>query len=452
MARLGRVLEWFGFDGGGPAGGHGHGYGHGDPGGQGHTHGVIDSSISATERGIWAIKWSFVLLAITAALQLVVVFASGSVALLADTVHNLGDAATAIPLWVAFVLARRKPSRTFAYGLGRAEDLAGVAIVAIILFSAIVAGYQAIDRVIDPQPVTALGWVAAAGVIGFAGNEAVAVFRIRVGRQMNSAALVADGYHARTDGLTSLAVVLGAIGVWLGFPLADPIVGLLITIAIFGIVWQSARVVITRILDGVDPGLTDDIRHAAGHVPGVLRVVDAKARWIGHRLHADVEIAADDGLALAAAKDIARMVERELAGHLPALATANITFQSQDLVRTEPVSPGETPHRHQPPDPFRFTGALAEGVLEIVGTSHGERMRLTLTRGAPGLTAAVVIERPGARPETLWLEAVAGQYHALQSSAAPAEPHAFAAALHLFAGERREVLAFHMEEPKGHRH
>ena len=152
--------------------------------------------------------------------------------------------------------------------LGRVEDLAGIVIVLIILFSAIVAGYQAIDRLIHPQAMTHLGWLTAAGIIGFLGNEAVAVFRIRVGREINSAALIADGYHARTDGLTSLAVVAGAIGVWLGFPLADPIVGLLITIAIFGIVWQSARSVLTRMLDGVEPGVIDDIHHAAEHVPG----------------------------------------------------------------------------------------------------------------------------------------------------------------------------------------
>src|SRR5215204_3020608 len=211
-----KMLDWFGF------GVTDHGHDHSDSGGHGHTHGVIDATIATTERGIWAIKWSFIILAITAALQVVVVTISGSVALLADTIHNFADAATAIPLWIAFVLARRKPTPTFPYGLGRVEDLAGVTIVLIILFSALVAGYEAMDRLIHPQPVTQLGWLTAAGVLGFLGNEAVAVFRIRVGRQINSAALIADGYHARTDGLTSLAVVIGAAGVWLGFPLADP--------------------------------------------------------------------------------------------------------------------------------------------------------------------------------------------------------------------------------------
>src|SRR5215204_3161729 len=319
MASISKVLDWFGFGAHGHAARHGHSHAHGDAGGHGHTHGVIDPSLTTTEQGIWAIKWSFIILMITAALQLAVVFVSGSVALFADTIHNIGDATTAIPLWVAFVLARRKPSRTFTYGLGRAEDLAGILIVLIILFSAVVAGYEAINRLIHPQPVHQLGWLAAAGIIGFLGNEAVAVFRIRVGRQMNSAALIADGYHARTDGLTSLAVVLGAFGVWMGFPLADPIVGLVITVAIFGIVWQSARAVLTRMLDGVDPSVMTEIRHAAEHVPGVFAVTDARARWIGHKLHADVAISVDETLPLAAAMKIARNLKQELLEHTSSL-------------------------------------------------------------------------------------------------------------------------------------
>ena len=243
---------------------------HGD-GIHGHTHGVIDPTITTTDRGIWAIKWSFVILAVTAALQLGVVFATGSVALLADTIHNIGDAVTAVPLWIAFQLVRRKPSAKFTYGLGRVEDIAGVSIVAIILFSALVALYEAADRLMHPQIMGVLWAVAVAGFIGFIGNEAVAVFRIRVGREIESAALIADGYHARADGFTSLAVVVGAAGVWMGYPLADPIIGLLITLAIFGIVWQSSKAVFTRLLDGVEPGVVEEIRHAALHVAAVKR-------------------------------------------------------------------------------------------------------------------------------------------------------------------------------------
>lgn len=333
-----RILDLLGFGGHDHHGGHSHAH-HDEPhahGSHAHTHGVIDATIATTERGIWAIKWSFVILAATALMQVIVVAASGSVALLADTIHNIADATTAIPLWIAFVLVRRKPTKRFPYGLGRAEDLAGITIVAIILFSAIVAGYQAIDRLLHPLPVTNLGWLTAAGVIGFAGNEAVAIFRIRVGRQINSAALVADGYHARADGLTSLAVVIGAIGVWFGFPLADPIIGLVITIAIFGIVWQSARSVLTRMLDGVEPDVIDEIRHAAEHVTGIRSVPEAKARWLGHKLHADVTIAIDKGLLLTEAEEVAKRLEKELFHHLPALSVAR--------VRT--ISWMDTGHRH----------------------------------------------------------------------------------------------------------
>lgn len=285
------------------------------------------------------------------------VFVSGSVALLADTIHNIGDATTAIPLWIAFVLASRKPSRTFTYGLGRMEDIAGILIVLIILFSAIVAGYESINRLINPQPVTQLGWLTAAGIIGFLGNEAVAVFRIRIGRQMNSAALIADGYHARTDGLTSLAVVLGALGVWLGYPVADSIIGLLITAAIFGIVWQSARAVLTRTLDGVEPGITDKIRHAAEHVPGIRQVTALRARWMGHRLHAEVAIAVDPAQSVAEANGIAAALERELKAHLPALEAGSIRFARAEALTAQVEAPASHGHHHAA-EPSRFRGKL----------------------------------------------------------------------------------------------
>ncbi|WP_136620793.1 MULTISPECIES: cation diffusion facilitator family transporter [Mesorhizobium] len=443
-----KVRDWFGF---GPMsqGFGGHGHDHGD-GGHGHTHGVIDPTIATTTRGIWAIKWSFVVLAITAALQLVVVFLSGSVALLADTIHNVGDAVTAIPLWVAFVLARRKPSKTFTYGLGRVEDLAGILIVLIILFSAIVAGYEAIDRLINPRPIAFLGWVAIAGIVGFVGNEAVAVFRIRVGREINSAALIADGYHARTDGFTSLAVVLGAIGVWLGFPLADPIIGLLITLAIFAIVWQSSKAVLTRMLDGVEPGIVDEIHHAAEHVSGIERVQSVQARWIGHRLHADVAISVSDGATAKDVLDVTGALKEELFSHLPALAEANVRLESPAGSAAKGTEPSHA-HGHHAPAPFKVACDLAAGTLEIVDTCAGERMRLTIDRHADDLTATVIIDRPGG-PETLTLEPVADNHHRLESTVAPAEPHEFQARLILVAKGREQLLPFEMVEPEGHHH
>ncbi len=268
------------------------------------------------------------ILVITSVVQLAIVALSGSVALLADTIHNLGDAGTAIPLWIAFALARRPPSPRFTYGYGRVEDLAGVIIVGIILSSAIVAGWQAVDRLLDPHPIAFLGWVAAAGLIGFLGNEAVAVFRLRVGRAIESAALVADGYHARIDGLTSLAVVLGALGVWLGFPLADPMVGLAITAMIFGIVWQSAKAVFTRLLDGVDPQVTAELRHAAVHVPGITAIDGARARWVGHRLHAEADIVVDAELPVREAVMLADRLRAEAEHHLPALSWLRVELKA----------------------------------------------------------------------------------------------------------------------------
>ncbi len=289
-----------------------------------HTHGVIDASITTSERGIWAIKWSFIGLMITALFQIVIVYFSGSVALLADTIHNFGDAATAIPLWIAFKLVQRKPSKSFGFGLGRVEDIAGLIIVLIILFSAVVAAYESIDRIIHPAPISNLIAVIIASIIGFAGNEAVAVFRIKVGKEIKSAALIADGYHARVDGFTSLAVLVGATGVWLGFPLADPVVGILISIAIFRIVWQSAKAVVKRALDGVEPEIIDEIKHASKHVKGVEKISDIRARWIGHKLNVELNIAVSNSLSVFEAHNISKEVNHQLKHHIGYLYNAVI--------------------------------------------------------------------------------------------------------------------------------
>ena len=290
---------------------HGGEHAHGDAAGHGHTHGVVDPSIASTDRGLWALKWSFAGLLVTALIQLVVVLLSGSVALLADTIHNFADASTAIPLGIAFLLVRRGTTRRFSYGLGRVEDLAGLLIILTITASALVAAYEAIQRLVQPQPVEMLWAVMAASIVGFLGNEGVAVFRIRVGRQIGSAALVADGYHARVDGWTSLAVLIGAIGVWAGYPLADPIVGLLISLAIFILVYQAAREVVLRVLDGAAPEILDEIKHAAGHVAGVQEVTDVRTRWIGHRLHAEIAVTVAGTLSVQEGHDIAQEVRHQ---------------------------------------------------------------------------------------------------------------------------------------------
>jgi cation diffusion facilitator family transporter len=304
---------------------------HKDLGVHPHQHGAVDPSLLATERGIWAVKWSLVGLAATAIFQVVVVLFSGSAALLADTVHNLGDAATAIPLWIAFILARRKPSRRFTYGYGRIEDVAGVVIVLIILLSAAVAAYHSVDRLLHPQLVEHLWAVIVASVIGFAGNEIVAIFRIRVGKQINSAALVADGYHARVDGLTSLGVLFGAMAVWLGYPIADPIVGLLIVIVILRIVWGSGKAVITRLVDGVDPEVVDEISQAAKQAQGVDNVTDVRVRWSGHRLHAEVNLAVRGEISVAEGHVIALEARHQLLHHLPYLANVVVHVDPENL-------------------------------------------------------------------------------------------------------------------------
>lgn len=292
-----------------------------------HSHDAADSVDDALESsalGIRAVKISLLTLGATALFQLVIVWLSGSIALAADTVHNFSDALTAVPLWVAFVLGRRVATKRFTYGLGRSEDLAGLFVLLMIALSAGIAGWQAVGRLIHPVAIDHLGWVAAAGVVGFLGNELVALYRMRVGRRIGSAALVADGLHARTDGLTSLAVVFGALGVWLGVPLADPIIGLLITAAILVVLRTAARDVFARLLDGVDPRLVESAEQALAAEPGVVGVPRVRMRWIGHRLHADAELDVDPTISLSDAHELAHHAEHTLTHAVPRLSSALI--------------------------------------------------------------------------------------------------------------------------------
>lgn len=288
----------------------------------------IDDALEANRSGIRALKISLLILLVTTVLQAVVVAFSGSVALLADTVHNFSDALTAVPLWVAFILGRRAASRRYTYGLGRAEDLAGLFIVFVVALSAIVAAWQSIDRILNPQPLTNIGWVIAAGIVGFLGNELVAIYRIRVGQRIGSAALVADGIHARTDGFTSLAVVAGGIGVLLGFPLADPIVGLVISAAIFILLIGTVRSVGRRLLDGVEPELVDKVTHALEHVDGITRVDRIRLRWNGHRLEGDTILAVDAHATRDELEAITESASHSVHTHLPNLDEFLISTRS----------------------------------------------------------------------------------------------------------------------------
>jgi cation diffusion facilitator family transporter len=292
---------------------------------QGHQHfGPTDPDSVATREGARATWVSLGTLLLTAGIQLAIVGASGSVALLADTIHNFTDALTAVPLLIAFRLARRPPSRRYSYGLHRAEDLAGIAIVAMILVSAIFAGVEAVQRLIHPEPIHHVGWVFLAGVVGALGNEAVAAYRIRVGRKIGSAALVADGLHARTDGLASVAVVGSALAVMAGLERADPLIGLAITILIALTLVQAARAVGHRILDGTDEQTITLIEEVASGVPGVEHVTRAQARWTGHRLLAEIDVDVDPSAPVSDAHAIAEKVELELRSNVPRLTAVTV--------------------------------------------------------------------------------------------------------------------------------
>ena len=289
-----------------------------------HSHGAIDPTLFRSKRGIRAVKISLVALLATAAIQIIIVSFTGSVALLADTIHNLGDGLTAIPLWIAFRLDQRQTTKRFTYGYSRLEDLAGLFILLMILISALLAGYESIQGLIEPREIRNLWAVAGAGIIGFLGNEAVAIYRIRVGKEIGSAALVADGYHARTDGLTSLAVLAGAIGVWLDFPLADPIAGMIITVAIVKILWDSSKSIFSRLVDAIDPEVIDEIKHTAEHISGVIEITGIRARWAGHRMLAELNISVDPDITVEEGHDIACEVEGELMRHLDYLTNASV--------------------------------------------------------------------------------------------------------------------------------
>ena len=293
----------------------------------GHSHDAsdqIDSALESNAAGRRALLISLVGLGVTAVLQAGVVVLSGSVALLGDTLHNLADALTAVPLLVAFTLARRPPNNRYTYGYGRAEDLGGLFVIAMIALSSVLAAYEAIDRLLHPQQVSYLWAVASAGVIGFLGNKIVARYRIRVGRRIGSAALVADGLHARTDGFTSLAVLLGAGGVALGWRWADPVVGLGITVAILGVLRSAVKQVGARLMDAVDPALVDQATAAIASVNGVEEIRELRIRWIGHSLRAEADVTADPNLTITQAHDLAHHAEDHLLADVSRLTAANV--------------------------------------------------------------------------------------------------------------------------------
>jgi cation diffusion facilitator family transporter len=307
-----------------------------------HDEAQVDRAMETSARGVWALKVSLMGLGATALFQVIIVLVSGSAGLLADSIHNVADAFTAIPLWIAFALARRPATRRYTYGYGRAEDIAGAIIVLVIFLSSLLAAYESAQKLLRPEPLRDAGWVMVAALVGFIGNEGVAIFRIRIGRQIGSAALVADGQHARADGWTSLAVLLGALGSLLGFPLADPLIGLLITLVILFIVKDTAVMVWRRLLDAVDPQQVEMVEREARAIPGVAAVHAVRLRWLGHTLSAELEITVDEDLPTWESHQIAEQVRQALFAAQAKLATV--------MVHVDPCGhSGKDPHAPLPP-------------------------------------------------------------------------------------------------------
>jgi cation diffusion facilitator family transporter len=304
-----------------------------------HDGGQVDHALEASDRGSGALKVSLAILSLTALFQIAIVLSSGSAGLLADGIHNVTDALTAIPLWIAFALTRRPATPRYPYGYGRAEDLAGALIVVVIFLSAVVAGYESAQKFFHPEPLRYPWWIMAAAVIGFVGNESVALLRMRVGREIGSAALIADGRHAQVDGLSSLAVLVGAAGSVLGFPWADPLIGALITSTIVFIVNDAAVTVWRRLMDAVEPEQAQEVEWIAQTVSGVQEVHDVRLRWTGHALRAELHLTVDEDLSTRESHQIAEQARYVLLAARPQLASALIHIDPCDHGGAEPLHP-----------------------------------------------------------------------------------------------------------------
>jgi cation diffusion facilitator family transporter len=313
---------------------------------------AVDSALENSGRGLRALLISLLVLGVTAAAQAAVAVVSGSVALLGDTLHNTADALTALPLGLAFWIGRRPPTRRYTYGYGRAEDLAGIVIVVLIAASGALAAYEAVRRLAHSQDIHHLWAVALAGLLGFIGNELVARYRIKVGREIGSAALVADGLHARTDGFTSLAVLIGAGGVAIGWDWADPVIGLVITVAILLVLRDAAREIYRRLMDAVDPALVEQVDHVLEHTDGVISVGTTRLRWIGHQLRAECTVVVAADLTVIEGHRIAESCEHRLLHEIPrltaALVHADVAGGTHELTAHHNGSPAEQREPHGP--------------------------------------------------------------------------------------------------------
>ena len=305
-----------------------------------HSHDVADSvddALEGSREGVRAVVVSLVLLLVTAGLQLLLVGLSSSIALFSDALHNGADAMTAVPMWFAFRLSARPPTRRFTYGLGKVEDLAGLAVVLVVATSAALAAYSAVDRLVHPQKISHLPVVVIAGFIGVVGNEVVARYRTLVGRRIGSAALQADGDHARADGIASFLVVVGAVGVALGLSWADPAMGLLIALVILLVLVRTSVNIGQRLLDAVDPHVVERIFESVAKVDGVAGVSSVQARWIGHRLYAQVRLSVPGSMPVHDAHAVAEAALHQLLHDVPNMSDA--------IVHVDPA--GANVHAHE---------------------------------------------------------------------------------------------------------
>jgi cation diffusion facilitator family transporter len=303
---------------------HDHGHGHG------HEHGRVDADLYGDRAGLRAVQISTAGMFLVAAIQFAIAIIGGSAGLFADALHNFGDVLTTVALWIAFVISRRATNHRYTYGYYRAEDLAGIFIVLVIIASAVAGAVESIQKLTSGNEPTQLFLSMAAALVGVAGNEILAQYKISVGKRINSVPLIADGQHSRIDGLTSLAAFIGLIGVAFRFRIADPIAGLIITVVILTVVYSTTRSVLQRLLDAVDPHIVPSIITIASEVPGVEAVNDVRARWVGHTMQVAMNIEVDPQLTLAKAHDIAEEVRHRLYHDIKGLSEA--------IIHTDPCS------------------------------------------------------------------------------------------------------------------
>jgi cation diffusion facilitator family transporter len=282
------------------------------------------------QAGLRAVQISTAGMFCVAAIQFVIAWIGGSAGLFADALHNFGDVFTTLALWIAFVISNRAANQRYTYGYYRAEDLAGIFIVLVIIASASASAIESIQKLTSGNIPTQIYLGMAAALVGVAGNELLAQYKIAVGKRINSVPLIADGQHSRSDGLTSLAAFVGLVGVKLGLSKADPIAGIVITIVILTIVYSTSRSVLQRLLDAVDPRIVPSIIATANTIPGVEAVTDVRARWVGHLLHVVMNIEVDAELTLSKAHAIAEEVRHHLFHDIKGI--------SEVVIHTDPSS------------------------------------------------------------------------------------------------------------------